>query len=92
MNESTDAITELMGRDVVLDVASQYVFVGTLVAQDHKYVILENADVHDLRDSNTARELYVLDSKRHGVRSNRQRVLVRVEELVSISALDEVLD
>ena len=48
--------------------------------------------VHDLRDSTTTRELYVLDSKRHGTRSNRTRVLVRREEIVSLSALDDVIE
>ena len=58
---------------------------------DDKYLVLEHADVHDLRDTNTTRELYVVDSKRLGIRKNRERVLVRIEEIVSISALDDVI-
>ena len=92
MNGSTTTLDELTGREVVLDAASLYVYVGTLVGRDDLYLILDNADVHDLRDTATTRERYVLDSKRHGVRSNRRRVLVRREEIVSLSALDDVLE
>ena len=47
--------------------------------------------VHDLRDTKTTRELYVLDSRRYGIRSNRDRVLVRLDEVVSQSALTDVI-
>ncbi len=76
----------------VIDAASPYVFVGTLVDQDVHYLVLNSADVHDLRDSTTTRELYVLETKRHGTRLNRNRVFVRREEVVSISALDDVIE
>jgi small nuclear ribonucleoprotein (snRNP)-like protein len=85
-------IEEFLGTEVVLDVASYYVYAGTLVGEDDCYLILENADVHDLRDTATTREMYVLDTKRHGVRSNRKRVLVRRDEIVSLSALADVAE
>ncbi len=85
------ALQPLLGRQVVLDLASQYVSIGTLAAADHRYFVLEEADVHDLRDSTTTRELYVLDCKRHGIGANRKRVLVRRDEVVSLSALDDVV-
>ena len=47
--------------------------------------------MHDLRDTTTTRELYVIDSRRLGIRTNRERVLVRLEEIVSLSALDDVI-
>lgn len=86
------ALEQLADRNVVVDVASRYVYVGTLRGQDHRYLILENADAHDLRDTNTTRELYVLEAKRHGFHSNRKRVLIRLEEIVSLSALDDVVE
>lgn len=92
MAEMESAIEELLGRVVVLDVSSPYVYVGTLAGHDEHYLILQNADAHDLRDTKTNREIYVLDSKRHGVRSNRARVLVRRHEVVSISALEDVIE
>lgn len=79
-----------IGSEVVLDLKSQYVCIGTLVGEDHRYFILKNADVHDLRDSSTTREVYVLDCRRHGLNWNRKRVLVRREEVVSLSLLSDV--
>ncbi|QDU40681.1 hypothetical protein Mal4_50390 [Maioricimonas rarisocia] len=91
MTDAPDDFGPLMGQNVVLDVAAQFVYIGRLAGSDHKYLILEDADVHDLRDTTTTRELYVLDTRRHGVSVNRQRVLVSREQIVSLSALDDVV-
>lgn len=86
-----DTLEKLIGHAVVLDVSSMYVYVGTLVAFNDRSFVLEDADVHDLRDTSTTRELYVVDAKRHGVQANRQLVYVRTEQVVSISLLDDVI-
>lgn len=87
------AIEQLVGHVVVLDVTTRYVYVGTLSGLDRHYLDLRDADVHDLRDTaNTTRELYVLEAKRHGFHRNRKRVLVRREDVVSVSALDDVVE
>jgi len=91
MNPFDSAFDQLQGRDVVIDVSSQYVYLGKLAGRDEKYLILETADVHDLRDTTTTREVYVVDSRRLGIRANRQRVFVSTAEIVSISALDDVI-
>jgi hypothetical protein len=44
-----------------------------------------------LRDTTTTREMYVVDSRRVGIRANRDRVLVRIGEIVSLSALSDVI-
>ena len=92
MGETSSLFDELIGREVVLDVASPFVYVGTLAAYDEAHFVLQDADVHDLRDTTTTREMYVLDSKRHGVRANRDRVFVRRQEVVSLSSLDDVIE
>lgn len=86
-----DLCDQLQGREVVLDVNGMYVYLGTLTEWDDKYLTLEPADVHDLRDTATSRERYILDSRQHGIRVNRRRVHVRWSEVVSLSALDDVL-
>ncbi len=86
-----DTLEKLIGQVVVFDVVSQYVYVGTLAAFDDRTFVLENADVHDLRDTATTRELYVVDAKRHGVQPNRERVYVRAAEIVSIALLADVI-
>lgn len=85
-----DALADFLGREVVLDLTSPFVCVGTLAGEDHRYFVLKNADLHDLRDTATTRELYVLDCRRHGVNWNRRKVLVRRDEVVSLSLLSDV--
>ena len=89
--QSDSLFQEYIGREVILDVSSPYVYVGTFKGSSPHCLILEDADVHDLRDTSTTRERYVLDAKRHGVNHNRKRVLVRLDEIVSVSALDDVI-
>ena len=84
-------LARLVGREVVLDVSSAYVYLGRLVGGDEKFLTLDEADVHDLRDTATTREEYVLAARRHGLAANRRRVYVRTGEVVSVSALEDVL-
>ena len=91
MSDSLADLQTLKGQVVVIDVEGPYVYAGTLAGFDTHHIVLENADVHDLRDAVTTRELYVLETRTHGVRANRKRVLLRQEHLVSISALDDVI-
>jgi len=79
------------GHVVVLDMVSPYVAVGTLAAHDDHYLDLRNADIYDLRQSDVTREAYIEEAKRTGVRPNRDEVLIRREEVLSIAALDEVV-
>lgn len=81
----------LQGRVVVLDPNSPYVYIGTLARWDGLYLHLEDADVHDLRDTKTTREVYLVDARRLGHNSNRKLVQVRIADVVSISALDDVI-
>lgn len=82
---------ELVGKNVVVDVVAQFVYLGKLLEVKEKTVILKNADVHDLRDSTTSREVYVREARLHGLQANRNRVYIRIEQVVSISLLDDVI-
>lgn len=93
MSDSADfALAEFLNQTVVVDVESEYVFAGTLVGGDHRYLILADADVHDLRDSKTNRDEYVLELRRHGIRPNRSRVYLNRDQVVSLSRLEEVVE
>jgi small nuclear ribonucleoprotein (snRNP)-like protein len=83
--------SELLDREVVLDLAAPYVYVGTLIGEDSQHLILQDADAHDLRDTSTTRDLYVLDCRKHGIGVNRKRVYVRKSQIVSISRLEDVV-
>jgi small nuclear ribonucleoprotein (snRNP)-like protein len=91
MHETDATLESLIGREIVVDVVGEFVFLGKLTGYDSKYLVLEHADVHDLRDTNTTRENYVVDSRRLGIRTNREKVCVRIQEIVSLSALEDVI-
>jgi hypothetical protein len=91
MNGSS-AFETLLGQVVVIDLTSPFVILGKLRGVDAAYYYVEDADLHDLRDTTTTRDVYVLDAKRHGVNCNRKRVFVRCEGVVGISRLADVID
>jgi small nuclear ribonucleoprotein (snRNP)-like protein len=85
-------LEELIGQKVVVDLRSEYVCLGTLMRFDEHFLELKNADIHDLRDTDTTRENYVAESKATGIKRNRRRLLLIRHEIVAIAALDDVVD
>ena len=85
-----DLLEPLFGQVVVLDMASPFVCIGTLVAADPLFYRLLDADLHDFRDSAATRENYVYDSARIGVRRNRKEVLVRRDEVLAVTRLTAI--
>lgn len=81
----------LVGEWVVVDMSSPYVYLGRLMGETGGFLILDDADCHDLRDTSTTRERYVLDCRLHGIRPNRHRVWVRMGEIVGLSRLADVV-
>lgn len=81
---------ELLDSEVVVDVDAPYVILGTLVAISEKSLKLHSADVHDLRDSETTRERYILDSAQDGIRVNRDTAYVRLDQVVCVSKLTDI--
>ena len=54
-----ETLLSLINKRVVLDLRSPYVCMGKLVHVDKDFLTLENADLHDFRDSPTTRENYI---------------------------------
>lgn len=81
----------LLGQMVVLDLHSPYVYLGRLEEVVSGFLILADADAHDLRDTATTRDRYVRERCELGVNANRRRVWVRLGEVVGISRLDDVV-
>jgi hypothetical protein len=88
--EPSSLFLGLIGQVVVVDLRSTYVCLGTLVGGDEQYLDIVDADLHDFRDSTATREIYVYDSVRYGIRRNRSRVLVRVDDVVAISRFADI--
>lgn len=56
----------LVGQKVVIDLRSEYVCLGTLTGIHADYLELKNADLHDLRDTDTSREIMSPPASRRG--------------------------
>jgi hypothetical protein len=85
-------LEELIGQKLVIDMRSTFVCLGTLERIDEHYLEMRNADLHDLRDTQSTRENYVAAALSTGVKRNRKRVLLNRADLVAISRQDEVVD
>jgi small nuclear ribonucleoprotein (snRNP)-like protein len=82
----------MLGQIVVVDLRGQYVVLGTLLRFDEHFLDLRNADLHDMRDADSTRELYVAQARFTGVQRNRKRVLVVRAEVVAVGRLEDVVD
>lgn len=85
-------LDEFVNQKVVIDLSSQYVCLGKLTRYDDHFLELRNADLHDLRDTQSSRENYVADSVATGIKRNRKRVLLRRDQMVAIALLDDVTE
>jgi hypothetical protein len=85
-------IEELLGEKVVVDLRNGFVCLGTLLRLDERFLELGNADLHDLRDTQSTREIYVAESQATGIKRNRKRVLLLRSEVIAIGRLADVVD
>jgi small nuclear ribonucleoprotein (snRNP)-like protein len=88
--EPSPHLVALIGQVVVVDLKSPFVCMGTLVSCDEQFLELQDADLHDFRDSSATREVYVYDSVRLGIRRNRIRVLVRQDDVLAIGRFADI--
>jgi small nuclear ribonucleoprotein (snRNP)-like protein len=85
-------LEEYLNQKVVVDLSTPFVALGKLTRYDDHFLELKSADLHDLRDTETTRENYVAESVATGVKRNRKRVLIRRDQMVAISMLEDVVD
>jgi small nuclear ribonucleoprotein (snRNP)-like protein len=90
--EHSALLASLMGQIVVVDLKSPYVCLGTLVKCDDLFLELRDADLHDFRDSAATREVYVYDSVRLGIRRNRTRVLIRLDDVIGLARFEDIAE
>jgi hypothetical protein len=82
----------LIGKVIVVDLRSPYVCLGTLEKFDDLHLLLRDADLHDLRDSDSSRENYVAASCTTGIKRNRKRVLVVRDDVVALTRFEDIVD
>lgn len=78
-----------VGSVVVCDLDEFFLVIGTLAGVDDHHLVFESVDLHDHREANSTKEVYVIETRKVGVRVNRTRLAVPLRRLVAISRLDE---
>ncbi len=79
------------GRQVILDTAGSTVYLGILKEVTETGFWLEHADIHDCHEGHAGKEVYVFEAKSNGIRTNRKRLFVMRSAVISIAALDDVV-
>jgi len=85
-------LDEMIGQIVVVDLSNHFVCLGALARFDDQFLEMHNADLHDLRDTDTSRENYVAAARATGIKRNRRRVLLVRREVTAVSLLRDVVD
>jgi hypothetical protein len=84
-------LEELVGEAVVIDLGSTFVCLGTLTKVTADCLELRNADLHDLRDTETTRENYVAASAATGIKRNRKKLLLMRADIIAVARLKDVV-
>ncbi len=92
MMDSESSLYDLLGREVVLDTAGTVTYLGTLTKVCPDGFWLEKADFRDRVEGTVTKERYVCEAREHGFKPNRDRIFVFGHVVVSISALDDVVE
>ncbi len=85
-----EILKKFLKKTVVIDTRSSWVYMGVLKTVLDDAVELTEVDVHDSKDTSTSKEVYVLESRRTGIKSSRDRVFINLDYIVSFSLLEDV--
>ena len=80
----------LLGQLVVVDLDGPWVAFGRLLQAGSGWIELADADLHDMREGTSTRDVYALETQKLGVRVNRRRVLLPVSQIIAMSRLEDV--
>lgn len=84
------ALSAYVKKRVVIDTRSQLVYIGVLEDIVNNCIVLSDVDVHDNDSAQTTKEFYVLESKKTGIKSNRHKVYINMDFVVSFSGLEDI--
>lgn len=84
-------LAEYIGRQIVVDTKTAYTYIGTLTAEGDYFLTLKDVDVHDQRESNASKELYLIEALKYGIKINRSAVKVVRSEIISLSLLADIV-
>ena len=79
-----------IGKQVVLDTRSSWVYIGTLEKVTDSYIVLSQTDVHENKDSSTSKEVYIFETRATGIQANREMIFINLDYVDSFSLLKDV--
>jgi hypothetical protein len=85
-----DWLIALRGQLMVADLDESYLVIGVLAEADGDCLVFTEADLHDHREANCTKDVYLIETLKLGVRANRRRVMVPRRRVVAISKLEDV--
>ena len=88
--KTPDPLSSFLGEMVIVDTTGWLIYAGRVEAVGQDWLTLADCDVHDHRESNSTRDIYIMEIAKHGVRKNRERVLLKMNEISSVSLLADI--
>ena len=85
-----ETLKQYVKQKIVVDTSSSWIYIGTLENIGKDTIELSDVDVHDSTDTHSTKEIYLLDSRKTGIKSNRDKVYVSLEFIISFSPLKDV--
>jgi hypothetical protein len=85
-----DWLRPFLMQVVVIDVREQYLAIGTLAEVGDEHVLLLDCDLHDHREANSTKDVYLIETQKIGVRINRRRCTIPTGNLIAICRLADV--
>ena len=90
--EQMQAWEKFIGKEVVVDTTSNFLFIGTVHSVDACFLTLGLSDVHDRHESSSSKEKYTMDSRKYGLKADRKAVSIRLENVVCLSLMEDVIE
>jgi len=81
-----------LNKKIVVDTSTSWIYIGTFISEDEKYLILEKADAYDISETTLSKQEYLLRVKQDGIVANREKVKILKDKIVAITILEDILE
>ena len=88
----SDFLDQYLDQIVVCDLRESYLIVGRLSAYSAGHLHFTAADLHDHREANSTKDVYLIETKRYGIRQNRAKVDIPRDMLIAICRLEDIVE
>lgn len=76
----------------IIDTDSSYIYIGHIIGDDKECIVMQNADIHDIKMGSSTKEQYVIMVKKIGIKPNRKKVHILKDKIISISLIEDVIE